>query len=489
MNSSVATTLRTPSRSYIHAVEEFAKYFHRSPDASAQSISAQYQAICFESASSRRDDRRPHCRSAFSLRQDAATPVSARCTFHFPSVQGNCPTVLSPEEVQRLIDSAQNLMRRTMVMTLYSTGVRCSELCHLKVSDIDSQRMVIHIRQGKGGRDRDVLLSPKLLKTLREYWRWMKPKTYLFPGTVKNWRADVPITQKVVWQAVNEAASVPASASTYAPHMLRHSFATHMLEAGADLRTIQVLLGHAKLATHHVYLHLSRRHLQAVPSPLEAIEVSSPDEVKRSRRTDEAMSRPTLEVADIVRAAGNRFWEKHKSHLAWAHRKVLDAIVRCRTAALGGHRDKCVRCGHLTISYNSCRNRHCPKCQGNARAKWLAARAAELLPVPYFHIVFTLPHELSRSGPPEQAAALRSALPHQCRFTARTSTRSQASGSGHRIPRRAPYMGTEPPSSSPRTLHRSRRRSCPRWFQMDRLVAPVLSARQGTQPGLLRQVL
>jgi hypothetical protein len=107
------------------------------------------------------------------------------------------------------------------------------------------------------------------------------------------------------------------------------------------------------------------------------------------------MSRPTLEVADIVRAAGNRFWEKHKSHLAWVHRKVLDAIVRCRTAALGGHRDKCVRCGHQAISFNSCRSRHCPKCQGNARAKWLAARSAELLPVPYFHIVFTLPHSLS----------------------------------------------------------------------------------------------
>ncbi len=107
------------------------------------------------------------------------------------------------------------------------------------------------------------------------------------------------------------------------------------------------------------------------------------------------MSRPTLEVADIVRAAGNRFWEQRQSHLAWPHRKVLDAIVRCRTAALGGHRDQCVRCGHQAISFNSCRNRHCPKCQGNARAKWLVARSAELLPVPYFHVVFTLPHELS----------------------------------------------------------------------------------------------
>jgi site-specific recombinase XerD len=171
-----------------------------------------------------------------------------------------------------------------MVMTLYSTGVRCSELCHLKVPDIDSERMVIRVHKGKGGRDRDVLLSPKLLKTLREYWRWMKPKTYLFPGMVNNWRADVPITPKVVWKAVNDAGKRAGISKRVAPHLLRHSFATHMLEAGADLRTIQVLLGHAKIGDTALYLHLSRRHLQAVPSPLEAIEVSSPDEVKRSRR-------------------------------------------------------------------------------------------------------------------------------------------------------------------------------------------------------------
>jgi hypothetical protein len=107
------------------------------------------------------------------------------------------------------------------------------------------------------------------------------------------------------------------------------------------------------------------------------------------------MSRPTLKVADILRVAGSSFLERHGSHHAPQHRKVMDAIVRCRTAALGGHRDRCSGCGHQAISYNSCRNRHCPKCQGNARVRWLAARSAELLPVPYFHIVFTLPHELS----------------------------------------------------------------------------------------------
>ena len=107
------------------------------------------------------------------------------------------------------------------------------------------------------------------------------------------------------------------------------------------------------------------------------------------------MSRPTLEVADIIRAAGNSFIERNRNHLAWPHLKVLRAIRDCRTAALGGHLDRCSRCGHQAISYNSCRNRHCPKCQTRAREEWLAKRSQDLLPVPYFHIVFTLPHELS----------------------------------------------------------------------------------------------
>jgi len=108
------------------------------------------------------------------------------------------------------------------------------------------------------------------------------------------------------------------------------------------------------------------------------------------------MKRPPFEVADIIRAAGKSFIEKHRSWLTGLHLKVLSAIERCRTAALGGHRDRCTRCGHtVAISYNSCRNRHCPKCQTNARDKWLQARGEELLPVPYVHVVFTLPHELA----------------------------------------------------------------------------------------------
>jgi Putative transposase/Transposase zinc-binding domain len=108
------------------------------------------------------------------------------------------------------------------------------------------------------------------------------------------------------------------------------------------------------------------------------------------------MNRPSFEVADIIRAVGDRFVECNRSWLRWMHIKVLNAIERCRTAALGGHKDRCSRCGHAAaISYNSCRNRHCPKCQTNARDKWLAQRSAELLPVRYVHVVFTLPHELA----------------------------------------------------------------------------------------------
>ena len=107
------------------------------------------------------------------------------------------------------------------------------------------------------------------------------------------------------------------------------------------------------------------------------------------------MTRPPWEVADIIRRAGDRFIERYRGSLTWAQLKVLRAIERCRTAALGGHRDQCVRCGHQAISYNSCRNRHCPKCQTNAREKWLCARRRELLPVCYFHLVFSVPHALA----------------------------------------------------------------------------------------------
>lgn len=185
--------------------------------------------------------------------------------------QRRLPVVLSPEEAMQLIDSARNLFHRAMLMTLYSCGLRRAELCQLKVSDIDSKRMMIRIVQGKGNVDREVPLSPKLLETLRLYWRWMRPKTYLFPGTEKGWRADKPITSKMVWAAVQFAATRAKLQKHVTPHTLRHSYATHQLEAGIELKTLQVLLGHDDLATTSLYLHLSKKHLQAVSTPLDRI--------------------------------------------------------------------------------------------------------------------------------------------------------------------------------------------------------------------------
>jgi integrase/recombinase XerD len=162
--------------------------------------------------------------------------------------------VLSPEEVTRLIDAASNLYHRTLLMTLYSTGLRRSELCRLQGNDIDSKRMMIRINQGKGNQAREVPLSPRLLETLRVYWRWMKPTTFLFPGTVKGWRADVPITANNVWLACRQAAQAAGIRKRLSLHSLRHSYASHLLEAGVDLRTIQVLLGHSRLEHTLVYL-------------------------------------------------------------------------------------------------------------------------------------------------------------------------------------------------------------------------------------------
>ena len=275
---------QTTVKAYVRVVQEFANHFHQSPDQLGPQHLRQYQAYLFQEKKL----------DAGTVQQHVAAlrffyiKTLKRCylleDIPRPKRHHKLPEVLSPEEVARLIDSASNLSHRAMLMTLYSTGVRRAELCRLRVSDIDSQRMMVHIRQGKGGHDRDVPLSQKLLETLRVYWCWMKPKRYLFPGTVKNWRADVPITTKIPWDACRQAAQRAGITKRIAPHTLRHCFATHLLEAGADLRTIQVLLGHRKIEHTTIYLHLSRKHLTAVANPLDTLGVSSPESIKLSRR-------------------------------------------------------------------------------------------------------------------------------------------------------------------------------------------------------------
>jgi len=272
------------AKAYIRIVREFAEYFHQPPDKLGPEQIRQYQAHLFQAKK-----LAPATVSQYVSALRFLFVKTLRRHFlaehiPFPKSRKRLPTVLSPEEVARLIDSARNLFHRTLLMTLYSTAMRRAELCRLKVRDVDSQRMMIRIDQGKGGRDRDVPLSPKLLETLRVYWRWMQPQTFLFPGTAKGTRADVPISVNTVWLACRQAAQAAGITKRLSPHSLRHSCASHLLEAGADLRTIQVLLGHSRLEHTLVYLHLSHKHLQAVPNPLDTLEVSGLDGVKRSRR-------------------------------------------------------------------------------------------------------------------------------------------------------------------------------------------------------------
>jgi integrase/recombinase XerD len=270
------------TRKYLRVVSDFAKHFGKSPDKLGPNELRTYQAYLLRER---------------KLTPGAAVNCVAALRFFFvktlkrhqfreflpyPKDRRRLPTVLSQEEVSRLINAAGNLFRRTLLMTLYGTGMRRSELARLKVGDIDSQRMIIRVVAGKGGKDRDLPLSSTLLETLREYWQWRKPKLYMFPTRTRGRTLDQPISDKTVWIACSEAARRAGISKRITPHTLRHSWATHLLEAGTDLRTIQVLLGHGDLETTAQYLHLSQRHLQTVVNPLDGLSLASTQNISRS---------------------------------------------------------------------------------------------------------------------------------------------------------------------------------------------------------------
>jgi len=274
-----ATTITT----YLKAVEQFARYFKCRPDRLNHTHLRTYQVYLLRERKLMPHTVRLH---VAALRFFFVKTLKRRYLLDdtpYPKAPRRLPSILSVDEVTQVIDAAASLSHRTMLMMLYSTGMRNAELRHLQVADIDSRRMLIHIRQGKGGRDRFVPLSATLLVTLRAYYRWMRPKTWLFPGTVDGWRADKPITPKVLWEACVVAARRAGLRKRCFPHLVRHSYATHLLESGADLRTIQLLLGHANVRHTVLYLHLSQRHLQAVANPLDALPVSAPDTARRTR--------------------------------------------------------------------------------------------------------------------------------------------------------------------------------------------------------------
>ena len=260
-------------RAYLFAVKDFATYFGKRPDLLRQEHLRQYQL---------------HLLNDRKLTVDTIVGRIAALRFFFvkvlrrpyrdidlvyPKRPERLPVILSEDEVARLIESAATSYHRVILMTLYGAGLRREELCRLKVTDVDSQRMVLHVRQGKGHKDRDVTLSPRLLAVLRDYWKWRKPKEYLFPS-YHGKRREQPISSRTVYYAVCEAARRAGIQKKVYPHLLRHSWATHLLERGTDLKTIQMLLGHFDLEATTIYLHLTQRHLQSVNNPIEALPVS-----------------------------------------------------------------------------------------------------------------------------------------------------------------------------------------------------------------------
>jgi integrase/recombinase XerD len=184
-----------------------------------------------------------------------------------PKKPQKLPVIPSPEEVLHFLGSVRSTRNRAILTACYAGGLRISECLHLKAADIDSQRMVIRIDQGKGHKDRYVMLSPKLLETLRSYWKAVRPKDWLFEGDIPG----QPINRSSVETACQKACQLPGNRKSITPHSLRHAFAVHLLESGTDVRTIQLLLGHRSLATTARYLRIATSKVCSASSPLDLL--------------------------------------------------------------------------------------------------------------------------------------------------------------------------------------------------------------------------
>jgi site-specific recombinase XerD len=253
--------------SYLGHVARFARYCHQSPERLAAEDVRRYQLYLI-------NDKRlaptsivgavAALRFLYQITLKQPWAVDAIIP---PKRPHTLPVVLSPEEVVRFLNAIPDFKHRTILTTCYAAGLRLSEALHLKVTDIDSQRMVIHVAGGKGDRDRYVMLSPTLLQTLRAWWRATRPTSWLFPGQ----RQGHPMDKAAVQWACRMARFRSGIAKPLTPHSLRHAFAVHLLEAGADLRTIQLLLGHRQLETTAGYLRLATTTVCATTSPLDLL--------------------------------------------------------------------------------------------------------------------------------------------------------------------------------------------------------------------------
>ena len=248
---------------YIRAVKRFADFFDRSPDkATAEDIRR------FHVHLARTMGRIPTMNATMTAlkfffgvtlgRRDLVDAIP------FAREPRKLPVVLSPEEVARLLAAAVNIKYRTALSLAYATGLGVSEVVSLRVTDIDSKRMVVRVEQGKGSKDRYVMLSPYLLTLLRQWWKELEPELWLFPSY-----QDRHMSARQLHRICQETAKLARIKKRVSPHTLRHSFATHLLERGIDIRVIQAMLGHKKLDTTALYTQVAVKSVSAVTSPLD----------------------------------------------------------------------------------------------------------------------------------------------------------------------------------------------------------------------------
>ncbi len=256
---------------YVAGVARFAKYFKRSPDQLGPDEVRVFQLELLRRQVSWSLFNQTVCALRFFFNK---TLGRSEILPHIPfgKKPKTVPCVLSPEEVLQFIEAAPTCRDRLLLQTAYACGLRILELMQLRVTDIDSSRMVVVVRQGKGRKDRLVPLSPRLLAELRAYWHWQRPRTWLFPGQ----RPTQPLTASNVQRLCQRLTEQLGFTKHVTPHTLRHSFATHMLEAGVDLLTLQAILGHSHLQTTALYLHVGTRRWHQLPSLLDRLMLPTP---------------------------------------------------------------------------------------------------------------------------------------------------------------------------------------------------------------------
>ena len=253
---------------YLSCVYSFAKHFMRPPEELGGAEIQEYILHLMDNEGAGLSKLKMHIASLKFLYTHTLDRPEEVVRLPWPKVPRTLPDILSGREAESLLVAVDSLKHRAVLMTTYGSGLRITEACTLHIADIDSQRMLIHVRDGKRGRDRYVMLPERLLLVLREYYRACRPpEQYLFPGKTP----DRPISATAVRKALNRAKKKTGLKKRVTPHSMRHAFATHLLENGTDVRVIQALLGHGSIRTTARYTQVSRRHIGRTQSPLDVL--------------------------------------------------------------------------------------------------------------------------------------------------------------------------------------------------------------------------